>query len=132
MLWFSMSLSNKANGEIPWSAAAVQATTVESTVSKPIVETGLLCLPQLQHPLAVILTMTYESNDKGNPPRASPRSGLVKLNRRVDTCKQQIWQANLTEFGELACIGPSMRSRIRRKGASKHEFNGRGFSSNRN
>jgi hypothetical protein len=109
MLWLSMSLSNKANGRIPWTARAVQATTVESTVSKAIGKTGLLCLPQLQHPLAVLLTMTYGSNDKGGPPPASPRSRLVKVNRQIDTCKQPLCHPDPVESASWARIGPKFQ-----------------------
>ena len=104
---------------IPWPAPAVQAATVESTVSKPIVETGLLCLPQLQHPLAASLTMTYESNDKGNPPPARPRSSLVKVNRRIDTCKQPICHPNLLESASCARSVPSSAACAPRKGVAQ-------------
>ena len=116
----------------PWPAPAVQATTVESTVSKPIVETGLLCLPQLQHPLAASLTMTCESNDKGNPPPARPRSSLVKVNRRIDTCKQPICHTNLLESASCAQSVPRSAAALLEGVLPKCERNGRGFSSNRN
>jgi hypothetical protein len=99
-----------------------------------MVETGLLCLPRLQHPLAVILTMTYEPNDQGNPPRATSRSSLVKFNRRLDSCKQQIWHANLTESASWRTSVPGFATCpfATETVLPNDEFNGRGISGNRN